>query len=1150
MIVKIDGNEYQVNDTEFLKITHDRFSNLLIRDDVGKFERMISLINELAVLKIDNLIIYNTTHGGFIPIKCCQKYQNVFAIETTMNHVENIITNIDKHKISNVTLKKYHANIENINTNSVFIVSDNDTCLDMDFIQENKPLLLTSKNDYLINSVYKNTFNLTNSHLILYVPDHLLEVFKTEFSYFINESGEFDYDNLNHLCIMVKNGGAQFEQMLVDNLPFFDRWTILDTGSTDETIDTINRVLVGKKKGQLFQEPFINFRDSRNRCLELAGKSCKFITMLDDTYVLQGNLRGFLNEVRGDQLSSSFTLYIQSDDTIYGSNRIIKAESELRYVHRIHEVITDKNNMNVVIPKEIATIDDRRFDYMEKRTHERKQLDLKLLFEEVEENPHDPRAYYYLAQTYNLLEDYEKSFYYFTKRVEFANSGFVQERVDALFESARIANFKLNKPWHECEELYNKCYKADESRPEALYFIGVHYYLENNFTKAFGYFKKAFEIGFPEHCQYSLKPTLSFHFLPKFLCKICYVLKEYNLGLKAAELFLKNNKSDADSYDEIASWYKIYEKLTIPVENCSLKIPDKQIFVFHADGGFNNWSGSSILTIGVGGSETYIIEHARHIQKSGLFDVYVFCNCLEEENFEDVIYKPLADYYSFIKQNYIHTCIVSRYSEYLPVTFKGWTENVYLVVHDLMPSGIVIPLDKKLKQIFCLTEWHVEYMSHIFPSLKNLLVPFYYGIDFNKFKNENIMLKEQYKFIYSSFPNRGLLQLLQMWPKIYEFQPQASLHIYCDIDGKWVNQVQGEMMNKIRQLFIEYGVQQNKMNIHYHGWVNKQVLAESWLTADIWFYPCTFMETFCLTALEAAITKTLVITNNLAALQNTVGHRGVVIKGEPMETEWQEIALLKIKKYLDPENIHLKNELIERNYEWASKLSWASQANKLLNEHILLEKLEYKGMYNWTNDLPFGHKKFFLEVIDYFNNNYTKVKNGETIKVLEVGTYAGISLINIIKLIPNSVGFGVDRWSNYIEGNSLNNVEILNNMDELEIEKTFYKNIAVEGLEERIHGIKGDSYEVLFEMMTEGKRFDFIYVDGSHKAFDCYSDLILSLKLLSKDGILAIDDYLYKSEDVVINSPFEGVNHFLNKFQKDFKIIHKGFRVFLQKSTF
>ena len=199
-----------------------------------------------------------------------------------------------------------------------------------------------------------------------------------------------------------------------------------------------------------------------------------------------------------------------------------------------------------------------------------------------------------------------------------------------------------------CEELYNKCYKVDESRPESLYFIGIHYYLENNFSKAFTYFKKAFEIGFPMHCQYSLKPTLSYHFLPKFLCKICYELNEYDLGKQASELFLKNNKPDADSYTEIVSWYKIYEKLTVRIEKTTPKVPEKPIFCFHADGGFNNWSGSSILTIGVGGSETYIIELSRHIQKSGAFDVYVFCNCLEEENFEGVIYRPLSQYYSFI----------------------------------------------------------------------------------------------------------------------------------------------------------------------------------------------------------------------------------------------------------------------------------------------------------------------------------------------------------------------------------------------------------------------------------------------------------------------------------------------------------------------
>ena len=166
---------------------------------------------------------------------------------------------------------------------------------------------------------------------------------------------------------------------------------------------------------------------------------------------------------------------------------------------------------------------------------------------------------------------------------------------------------------------------------------------------------------------------------------------------------------------------------------------------------------------------------------------------------------------------------------------------------------------------------------------------------------------------------------------------------------------------------------------------------------------------------------------------------------------------------------------------------------------------------------------------------------------MEVGSYTGISLINIIKLIPNSIGVGLDKWTNYIEGDNNNKVEILDNMDELEVESSFYKNIAVEGLENRITGIKGDSYEVLFEMMKENKMFDFIYIDGSHLSFDCYSDLLISWRLLARGGLLAIDDYLYNAEGAVVDSPFEGINHFLKKHQHEVNILHKGYRVFLTK---
>jgi hypothetical protein len=491
MISKINGFDYNVNSNEFEKYNHTQFTNLNLKKRVSQFERIISLINECSGLNLKTLIIYDTQFGGFIPINCSQYFVNIFLLETENIHKNNIMANIQKSKLNNIKLVD---NFENYNNSDSFIFSNNNIS-NLDFIIENKPLLLTKYNEILEKqNIYKKIVKLTNSELYLYIPDCFIESFNKEFFYYINEREELDYDNLIHLCIMVKNGGPQFENMLKENLSIIDRWTILDTGSTDETIEIINRVLVGKKKGNLYEEPFINFRESRNRCLDLAGKECKFILMLDDTYVMKGNLRSFLNEVRDDQYSNSFTLFIESHDTKYGSNRIIKSESGLRYIHKIHEVISDNNNINIVIPENCAFIEDRRFDYMEKRTMERKQLDLKLLFEEVEDNPYDPRAYYYLAQTYNILEDYEKSFFYFKKRCEFINSGFLQERVDAAFEAARIANFKLNKPWDECEKLYNDCYKIDESRPESLYFIGVHYYLENNYQKAIGYLKKGFEI--------------------------------------------------------------------------------------------------------------------------------------------------------------------------------------------------------------------------------------------------------------------------------------------------------------------------------------------------------------------------------------------------------------------------------------------------------------------------------------------------------------------------------------------------------------------------------------------------------------------------------------------------------------------------------
>ena len=1227
--ISINKQIFRVNNDEYKKVYHEEYNNLNILDQLGFQERQISLLKELSKLynknqdmsafpveknltelaflersellgKKVNIKMNNITHGGFIPIKCSEYFGSIY-INNNQAHSSNIVYNITNFLKNNKNIF-YHSYTED----------DNDL-FEINFDVPESSIIVSLNSSFPVGNLavrdslkHKIKYELTNLStkwtpqptLYIYVPQSMNEKFLEKFLYIrdnnvsqsSNQGGIIDYDNLIHFCLMVKNGGPQLEDMLKKNMNNIDKWTILDTGSTDNTIETIHTTLVGKKDGELYQEPFINFRDSRNRCLDLAGTDCKFIIMMDDTYVIQGDLRKFLNIVRGDQFSDSYTLFIFSDDTEYGSNRIIKSESGLRYKYKIHEVINDKDNVNIVIPKEDAIIFDGRFDYMEERTVKRKELDLTLLYEELQEDPTNSRTYYYLAQTYNIMGQYEKAYEFFLKRASIINSGFIQERIDSVFEAARIANYRLNKPWEEFMDLYEKAYKIDESRPDSIYFMGINYYLTGKYKKAYEFFKKGFQIGYPSHCQYSLKPTLSFHFLPKFLTRVCYILDEYILGEASSLFFLQNNNKNAEDYEEMNSYYMIFKKLNEYKDHKNKKLknsyPKKSpLFVFVADGGFNKWSGSNILTTGVGGSETYIIEMSRYIKKSGIFDVIVFCNCKKDENFEGVEYKHLSQFPSFVNENYVEHCMISRFTEYLPLAFNGFTENVYLVLHDLGPSINVISKNTKLKKIFCLTEWHVDYFTSQFPTLKSITVPFYYGIDFSKFKKESSFSsslvtippggkdgKEPFKFIYSSFPNRGLLPLLQMWPSIYNMNNKASLHIYTDVNGEWVNNVDPENMIEIRRL-LKLNI---NMNIHYHGWVDKNTLAEAWLSSDIWFYPCIFMETFCLTALEAALTNTLVFTNDLAALQNTVGDRGIVIKGNPMEKEWQTRALEKIQSYFI--SSQRKDDICDNyrkiNYSWASSLSWENQATKFLENYILPNKLEYKNLYGWYDDLPSctNAKDIFEKMLESFNI-YAQTK--EQVKVLEIGSYTGISLINILQRIPNAIGYGVDMWSNYDEKTQYGNTDMLKNIEDLETEKSFYKNIKVSGLDSRMFGIKGDSHKVLMDMLYDsessgasfscGKEdiknndFDLVYIDGSHSSIDTYTDCYMSWKLLNKGGMMIIDDYLYntedddipllniKNKDILDHSPKKGIDRFLEKFKDGYKILNMSYRVFLEK---
>ena len=823
--VKINNQEYKVNLNEFDIIKNEEYSTLEIISNLGYYERICSLIQELqiSINMFPTCIFGKPTHGGYIPINCSKTFTNIYLPDDLNTHKSNIEYNISSHNVNNIILGEIPLDNDNQLDNFILFSENENSCLHIYYkynLYENQSQssIIITKYNHTFASKYKY-YKITNTNLYIYLSENVLETFIQHFHYYIttensdsSELGEPDkliecinYDNLIHLCIMVKNGGKLFENVLKQNLHLIDRWTILDTGSTDNiTLPSIQNHLVGKKKGNLYQEPFINFRESRNRCFDLAGKTCKFNIMIDDTYIIQGDLRKFLNEIRGDQKADSYSLTVKSKDVEYLSNRITKSDRELRYIYTIHEIINPINNLNCRIPDDVY-INDTDDEYMVQRSSSRNENDLINLFQMLKEYPNEPRHLYYLGNTYKMLKNHHKAAEYYYRRAFFHIDGFDQEKFDALFEYTRTSVYELKLPFNEYEKYFKLCIEWQPSRPEGDFHLGIHYYTENKLDIAFQHFKNAYTIGFPYHQQYSLKPTLSFYYVPYYLSSLCYIFQDYKLGLDCCSLFLQKNNSTVEFYQYIVDWYKIYELLNRKSENIDLDILSKfsfssntplkkPIFCVVADGGYTKWSGKDILINGVGGSETWVIEMTKYIKQLTDFEVIVFCNCEENEIFEGVYYNKLSEYISFISKNTIKYCIISRFSEYIPVsTINNNIENIFVILHDLQLSGNIIPIHPKIKKMFCLTEWHKNHFLQSFPQFSDRTFSLNYGIDFTNFTSSTIM-KKPFSFIYSSFANRGLLVILKMWGKIIDKYPSATLNIFTDMNNKWANTYYPEEM--------------------------------------------------------------------------------------------------------------------------------------------------------------------------------------------------------------------------------------------------------------------------------------------------------------------------------------------------------------------
>jgi len=460
-----------------------------------------------------------------------------------------------------------------------------------------------------------------------------------------------------------------------------------------------------------------------------------------------------------------------------------------------------------------------------------------------------------------------------------------------------------------------------------------------------------------------------------------------------------------------------------------------------------------------------------------------------------------------------------------PISKNPMIEHVMLILHDLMIPETVIIQDR-LERVFCLTDWHKKHFQEIFPSLSSIVETFSYGMDLEKCKMVEIH-KQPYSFIYSSYPERGLLIILKMWLRILKEYPLATLHIFCDMENDYSNRVHSDQMKEIKRL-----LETNMFGIYQHGWVDKSTLLHYWNQSEYWFYPCIFQETFCLTALEAAVSKTLVITNGLAALQETASEdRTVCILGDASTEEWQERALKQLLTIMRSDQKSERDRLVEKNYEWVQNLSWESRANDFV-QYLPKDIIETRGIMDWRKGWPNENEKVVYEQV------LKKISGQDHLEILFIGNESGVSLYSTLDFLKDEKSIHVttiDTWENRIVNGRVWKV------NEWRIKESFCRNILNHlPRNTYIESEKGDFSKLLQEKTI---KYDFIMIGELSEGIDGYVELLLAWYKLKSGVILGLDHY--EREERVKNM----VDVFLLKISKDGNIIHKGYRLFLEKNV-
>lgn len=347
------------------------------------------------------------------------------------------------------------------------------------------------------------------------------------------------------LNMIVKNEERVMPRLIESVKDVIDYYVIVDTGSTDSTMDLIPKEMEKYGvSGKVFQQEWVNYGTNRDQALKLAMEHCNsgwalFIDADDELVV--NNATQLLESL---DVSKSYQIEKWSHGMRYALHNLINIHVSKGWGWRgvVHEYI---DSSEVPSDHEFQTRDDVHIKvnvgegYRSANvTDEEKFLkDAKLLEDDLIRNPDDPRSLYYLGQSYRDAGHKEKALVAFRRRVEVG--GWVEETFWAQYQIGMATEelFPDNETAVVTE--YMAAYEMRPSRIEPLLRLARYFHYRERFARAYLYASIGAHLKIPKDILFLHTAGYQWEMLDELCVIAYYVDNQLDEGVWACETVLE-----------------------------------------------------------------------------------------------------------------------------------------------------------------------------------------------------------------------------------------------------------------------------------------------------------------------------------------------------------------------------------------------------------------------------------------------------------------------------------------------------------------------------------------------------------------------------------------------------------------------------------